>query len=402
MRSSISALALHLLILAGCVDSQETADLIAVRDSGGVVFIDVSPGSGRAIDLITAAPTLTVGAGGDGVDLHGVSDVRFVDDKRILIADVGSQEIIAVNVATGQVRRWGGRGYGPLEFRMLTSLAGSTAEEIVAFDQARRRVVRIDYEGELVGEWLLPESVAAGSTLRTHQSGNGAFYLAEIPNLSPPSSIGIYRGVAPLLRLKPTLDTVAMLKGAATFRSEGSIGGVLFGATSVVASSSDGVWVGDNNHPEVVLWNDRGQLAAVIRWEGGARRLTAERIREFWRRVEREMPEPNPSALREMQSVLPIADTLPAFGAIIEADDGHVWIGSYVSSEHQMFGDRWPRQEWLVIDRSTPSVWRAATPEGFRLIQVAHGSLLGVQTDDLGVQSVRAYSLRDILPVEDR
>jgi hypothetical protein len=48
-------------------------------------------------------------------------------------------------------------------------------------------------------------------------------------------------------------------------------------------------------------------------------------------------------------------------------------------------------QEWLVIDSEGEHLAKGTAPEGFRLLQVRGDSLIGVQVDALGFESIATY-----------
>lgn len=76
----------------------------------------------------------------------------------------------------------------------------------------------------------------------------------------------------------------------------------------------------------------------------------------------------------------------PAHGPLLADRDGHLWVAEYPSAGE-------PPTRWRILDRDGRWLGTVNTPPGLRLTYVARNYIVGVFTDDLGVEQVRAHRL---------
>jgi hypothetical protein len=103
-----------------------------------------------------------------------------------------------------------------------------------------------------------------------------------------------------------------------------------------------------------------------------------------------------------MKTILPFADSIPAFAELL-ASPSHVWIRSTVDPEVELLDLPTPPQEWLVVDYRTGASRRMIMPARFTLWYATANYVLGVHRDALGIETVRRYRLaHDPLTVSSR
>lgn len=394
---TLSGLVLTAFLL-GCEPAPE-APLLVAADSLGISILEVDHTRVASRLQVNPSPEWIVGAeGGDSpsLDLHRVVDVHLSDFGELWIAIAGSQEVLRVERASGAILRLGGSGDGPGEFRGIERVWGTGPGQVAGFDARRQRYVEFSQEGEILQEKSLLPIADTPEFPRLHRVSRGegaeSFYQVFPTGLSPTGSPGPYRGSGPLVRLGDPPDTLTWIPGTATFTGDGFSGLILFGATTIVAEGPDGVWVGDTEHPVFTLWTGRTEPARIIRWAQPEREpVTADRARQLWSRLETSLPAGERELVAHMRGIVPVADYTPAFGSLLVDPDGVLWVGPFIPPERQMLDEPWPAQEWLVVDPGGPSAWRAETPEGLRVMQVGKDFILGIHTDELGVESVRLH-----------
>lgn len=388
----LSQSGLYGLMLSACGSGRDISPVV-VRDSGNVEIIDIDRDNTPIGPSISSQPEWVI-SDADGLPLYGIADALYSDDGVVLIAEASTQQLIRVDIQSGESTRWGGAGDGPAEFRGLSGVFRTNERQIAAFDRIRRRYVTFDDSLRLIGESQLPDVNAAGSSLRLLAPVTGPMFLAAITNFAHDQRQGVYRGSAPLIRLNQPIDTVAFLNGRSTFSESGVIGGVIFGYTTLVSAGANGIWTGDTSDQEIRLWTDQNVPHTIIRWSSSAPRLvTARRSRELWDRIGAALPSEQKGQLKEMQDRMVLADTLPAFGSLVGTPSGAVWIGSPIPPERNLLDEPWPEQEWLVIHPERRTAWRLTTPPGLRVIQAGDDFVMGVHQDDLGVESLRLYKI---------
>lgn len=366
----------------------------AARDSAGIRIIELDEASLPALFTVADEPAWVLG-GEDAGDLafHEILDATAIGNDIVVIAEASTQQVIRVDLASGEVRRFGRAGDGPEEFRGLAQVYDAGNGRIGAFDRTRNRYVEIDANGRFV-EVVPTPAVNQLGTNYLERAGTGVFFLAAVTTFPVDATPGRHRGQGALLRLGSRVDTLTTIPGNTVFFEQDAMGGVVFGATTVVAPAASGLWVGDTDSPEVVLWGDGG-IQTIVRWRSNRSRVVTEsRREEFWRALEEGVPQEQKPMLDELRRLMYFADTIPAFGDLRTAPYGDLWIGGYVPPEPTLLEQAPPAQSWIIVDVDGGSAGTTTTPEGFRVLHVAEDFVLGVHMDELGIETVRRYDLR--------
>jgi hypothetical protein len=176
---------------------------------------------------------------------------------------------------------------------------------------------------------------------------------------------------------------------------------VLFGATSHVAEGREGVWVGDSERPEVVMWLEGDEPVRIIRWKAARPQpVTASRREEFWERLARSSPDADREMVGPLRDVVRLAEAVPEFGSLRASPEGWVWVGAYVDPEYALLEEPWPAQEWVVVDVAAERAGTIRTPPGLRVLQVGRDFVAGVHTGALGVETVRLHRIEFDRPRE--
>jgi hypothetical protein len=97
--------------------------------------------------------------------------------------------------------------------------------------------------------------------------------------------------------------------------------------------------------------------------------------------------------MRQMFAQLPHAERAPPYQHLLGTDGGEVWVGPYLGPEHNAPDARLPARQWLVLGPGGSLIARVQTPAGFRPQAIAGDELMGVFTDELGVESVRVHGI---------
>jgi len=83
----------------------------------------------------------------------------------------------------------------------------------------------------------------------------------------------------------------------------------------------------------------------------------------------------------------PVAEFLPAIGALRLGSDGCLWVQEYVPP----YENRSPT--WWVFDSDGSILARTVLPNGFRLRHVGFDHLLGIRLDEFEVNYVERYQI---------
>ncbi len=168
---------------------------------------------------------------------------------------------------------------------------------------------------------------------------------------------------------------------------------VLFGKRTFAATAGELLVVGTGEAPELRCFSPEGALVRIVRWPDTDRAVTPQRVERFFEAGLAQMPEAQRGAARALAENMPRADVAPALEDIIGSAEGEVWVGEYPGPEMVIPGARMPERQWLVFAPEGELRATLRTPTGFRLHFVRGDMLLGVHTDELGVESVRAYRM---------
>lgn len=148
--------------------------------------------------------------------------------------------------------------------------------------------------------------------------------------------------------------------------------------------SKDAALLISGSNPEVLVYNPEGRLIQVLRVEGSARPVTEEMIDAY--AGQQGADDSSMDYWRQLFGKMPIPDELPAFQSIQVDELGWIWTEVFQ-------GDPTQPKEWVVFDPDGWAQGTMQTPPGLRVDQIGVDYILGVTTDDLGVEYVRMHRL---------
>ncbi len=385
------------LAVGGCtgeVEMWHEASLMS-GDSAGVEVVTFDAGRLPPVGSVDPVPEWVLGEGKGLeplVSLHRVVDVTTLSEQRVAVANGSTQQILVVDRSQGTIERLGGEGDGPSEFRGLARLFRCHEGALCAHDSRRGRLLTFHVDRGSVEERELPRVGAPGNVPRLDMDGEGALYLSVIPAL--PEGPGVERPWGEVVVLEDEVVQLTALRGREVFRNATGTGLVILGSTTVTAADAgQGIWIGDTAKPEVLFWRRSVGPVRAVRWTSEEMREVTDSDRaSFWSALDAAVP---PGAGRPsgvLRDAVPFAERWPAFGRLVVAEEGDLWIGQPVEPAAELTESGPPLSEvWTVVHFREGIVRRVRTPEGFRLMEVRRDRLLGVHMDELGVETVRQY-----------
>lgn len=166
----------------------------------------------------------------------------------------------------------------------------------------------------------------------------------------------------------------------------------------VVTVSDDRFVVGRTDVPELRWRTLRGELSQIVRWETEGRRPTDEDLAAFRTLLRDDLTRLNSDlegrrleglVERELERYSTLPDEpLPIFGTLVGDGAGGVWVGEYVVGAPRT---PVPRYDVVSADGRVPG--SVALPENLRVLDLEDDRLLGVLTDELGVESLAVFSV---------
>ncbi len=192
------------------------------------------------------------------------------------------------------------------------------------------------------------------------------------------------------------LDTIATVAGSEQYIATDGSGGftvtsVLMGGYPVHAVRGQQVVLGSNEAYEVGVYSSTGALQRLIRRRQAPRPVTD----AAWNAAVRQQMEGLDPAWRSelegMYRKMPRPRVMPFYSAALFDDAGNLWL-----EEFRAPSDTVPR--WTVFEPGGRMLGSVAVPEGFRPTHIGQDFILGVEKDDLDVESVRQYTLTKDVP----
>jgi hypothetical protein len=384
------------LLFQACVERGEP-EIVTVRDSAEVTIVDSrGPRSGPEEFVIGAAQ---LSLGGEGSELNRVVGAVRLSDGRVVIGDAGDDVLRYFSPSGEALGEVGGRGDGPAEFRSLQAIGLTAGDTVWAYDFSHHKVV-----------WVAPDmtvnrtvtvspplssglavGVLAGDTILLGESWSSVQVAAG-------TTTGLVRESVAYVRYSDDgafVDTVGLHPGREIVISQENGRGVMssapfaraavhahLGGGSVAdASPADGFAVGAQIEHEVRLFSSSGALRRIVRWDGGDLALDAATARE-WRSAQLEAARPDDrAALRQQLADVELPDQRPAYGSILAAPDGSLWVAHFAPGGQE--ADRWD-----VFDPMGAWCCTATMPARFTPLSLGPDWVLGVSRDEMDVQHV--------------
>ncbi len=373
-----------------------------VRDSAGVEIVENQEAAWAPGEewTIAAQPAFEVGSldGDDSQLFNGASSPRLRSDGSVVVADGGSAEVRAFDAQGDFLWAAGGRGEGPGEFQTLRWIALLPGDSIMAYDFRSRRVTILGPDGQLVRTYTpdTAEDALAASPVTLLEGGRVLaaagvrFSGGEGPAREvtwPETSYFVTDLEGARLDSLMTVPSVEML----VLRDEGSIAVAPppIARRGFVGARGNHIVSGQSQAIDLAVRDATGALVRRVRLgvegdvpvDGDLERAIEGRLG----------PDADPEQLRAQLRTLadvPLPDRYPVVEEAIVERDGTIWL--------RIWRPPWSNDGasgWRVFDPSGAYLGDVKVPAGFRIFSVEGDRLLGVYSDDLGVERVRMYDI---------
>jgi hypothetical protein len=345
---------------------------------------------------LTAQPLLILGADDSPqTEFHRIAGVLRLDNGILAVANGGTNEIRVFSPGGQLLRTIGRSGSGPGEFRNLI-LLGRAADTLLIADHINSRITRYLIDGTLLGtvrilardprrflvvghlptgRWLV-ETFAAPSIYGPQQVFRDTTYLGLMDADAEGRIrwLGAFPGMT-FFRYNPANEDHGQ-----------SVGVVPVGPTTTFAIVAGRVLVADTDRPLITVFTEDGSIAREVALALRPVPLTENEVAPL--RAAR-LQEAKGDWMRTYLTTLfsrTLPRTTPLHAGMVASSDQQIWVVPYV------IGVR-TRNSFLVLDRSGRPVATVPAPAGFRLYEVGHDYVLGVHTDEDGVERVQLYGL---------
>jgi hypothetical protein len=334
--------------------------------------------------------------------LDQVWSVRRFDDGRIAVLDVGSSRVRVYDREGRHLFDAGGPGEGPAEFDspQFIEVVGDT---IVVFQSAPVRLSWFDGEGTFLRSLTLP-SPSESRPLFGRAFGrfaDGSMPVAVVYPGAPSDRPGRAREKESVWRLTtspPAMDSLIPLQMQEVIvHPSRGWNDVVFGRTTLYAADARSVFTLETGEYAIRAYDPDGSLREIYRRPFDARPVTQDDKRR-WAEQLVEAQQIDQERVPFLTSMLDepdrAADVMPSAQIMTVDRVGNIWVEDFddVGVEVGEFSIFSPDGVWLGRIDVPPGLPWLRGRRGVAL-DIDDQTLLGVWTDDLGVEQVRVYRI---------
>ena len=391
--SPLTAVAAGLAVaLASACGPAKSPEITIRGDSAGVEIVTSDPSRSDATCTLGDEPIFRVG-NDESDEAQWFSTIRGVgrlSDGSVAVIDRASAEIRIFDAAGRHVRSMGRHGEGPGEFRSAWKLWVLPGDTLWAGDYRPWRYNVFTSDGEWVRavemEPIYGNPSRMGGVLDNAVSINTVWKRAAPWDFKTPDTV-VVEVHGPdgerLETLAPILHT--------TYGPEGMY--QLFAASAVVEAGGTTIALARTSEAEVRLLDDELRLRRILRWSDSDRNVTGADV-QAWRDDYIESrggrSSPNWSSIDDVvvSDDVPAADVFPAFSYVEIGRDGRVWVLPYPRPRAEA-----PRWMGFAADSRFLCHLEHDHPGLTNTYEFGADYWLGVQADELGVETVVMYRL---------
>jgi hypothetical protein len=381
---------------------------MAVRDSAGVRITELLGNVWSEGEEWTLSQTPLVEIGveeGDSVyEMYEVGGARRLSDGRIVVANGGTGELRFYDREGRFIESIGGVGKGPGEFEYLVWVQVLPGDTLLAFDDMHR-LTAFAPNGDVMwtrsfmnvgSSWF--EGLSRPGDVRLHDGTmlmvwNSRNIGERIRSgaLRPGETVRDAAVVIHYDTAGTIIDTVAVLAGVeSAIHERNGRPAVIFapmGRVVAYALGGDRIYVGSQQTFEIREYLPDGTLAGLIRRPAVDLTITDADMDRFVAAITRGVDDASARRdIEELIAALPLPPSRAAYGRLVLDATGRLWISE------PLIVTQMPVR-WSVFDPAVGLLGEVVVPEHFEVYEIGVDYVLGLWTDDLGVEYVRMYGL---------
>jgi hypothetical protein len=384
------------VVATGCRESGSTAGDVAVRDSAGVRIVEVAATDG-APRWSVGEPSLVLGAddiGGFGM----IAGAIGLDDGLVAVADAFAGQVRFFDAEGRPVARAGRRGEGPGEFEAIQAIWRTPGDSVGVWDGRFGRYTLLAADGG-IGPSIPLEATAERARHTPVGPLPGGRLLARSDARAVPG-LEYYRADLALLAFGPggeIADTLARVPGVEMWDwivERGTVPSAIpFGAETWIDVEGDAVYVGTNEGYAFDRYDAAGRLLVRFRMMRAPIPLGTAAI-EAYKREERDKANSSMASkggndiFGAMAEDAPYPEHYPFYAGLLVDETGNVWVRDYPT-------DPAAPTRLTVFGPEGSVIGTADLPAELRPTEIRNGRVIGVWRDDLDLEHVRVYELRD-------
>jgi hypothetical protein len=348
---------------------------------------------------ISTQPIVRIGdaLGDDAYLFKSVSGTVWLPDGRIVVADDDLAEIRLFAADGRFLKRFGRNGPGPGEFRGIAGLWLTSKGLIAAWDPLNRRITLLSIDLGMQGVQTLrlpPE--AANPDVLVGAYANDDVLIASLAWGKADAGL-------------PAPDRIRLARFALTGEFKGLMGEkrglwrmdryvLAFTSVMYAALNRDTIYISDGYENHFGVIDPRGtQVRTVL--APAVKEVSAD---VAWKTLEVQLRERQRTLFLQYlrDNRVPREKRFPKIGGLLVDDVGLIWLKAYdpLSDAHWLKEGyaSWPGRggEWRVVQRDGKLVGTVQMPAAVRPLLIKGNRLLGVATDELGVQYVVVHAIQ--------
>ena len=397
LRRPIFVLALALGTTA-CGDQPAPRAPTLVIDSAGVEIVTSDPLNSDAHCSLSAEPTLSIGVqeGEEPYMFYWIRGANRLSDGSIAMMNNGSGKIRIFDAGGTHLRSMGGKGEGPGEFRIGRYIWVLPGDTLWVGDYRPWRYHVYASTGEFVRTVKMdPEyfnASLAGGVLDNGISVNARDDAMEMRardfRQPMPWFVEAHAADGSVIGELARLDA----EREGTWDGAGAILSTLFDPVPSVHALGTTIAIASAREPEVRLLDEELRLRRIVRWTDSDRAVTGAHVQAYRdglieRRGGRGSENWRPADDAMISDQRPVADVFPTVSTVRVGRDGRLWVYPY----------RKPGATggWWVFGADGHFVCHLPPAIGsFTSYEFGADYVLGVHSDELGVERVVMYELR--------
>ena len=380
------------MLVGGCDRAAAVPDF-ATRDSAGVRIVESARQEWKEGDqwTVSSTPLLEIGVteGELPYELSRVTGATRLSDGGIVIGNGHTNELRFFDAGGAHVRTVGRSGGGPGEYEYMRKLMSCGPDSIAAFDLHWQLKV-YDRSGKLSRETRLHQPGSERTPYALSCGPSGHFVITGWGAETRESRIGFYQATSPVYLLDRRGEGMAELGEFVSSERIGSERGSRphpLGRSTVLALSSDEIFVATGETPEVRTYGFDGAPRRILRAPSRDLRITDEDLDRFRQAQMEPVPDHlRPAAERELLE-MPMPERFPATSELLLDADGNLWMRHFTRPGE-------PKPRWGIFSLEGRYLGELETPEGVRVLEIGTDYLLGLHRDELNVERARVYSLQ--------
>ncbi len=392
MRSSnLPVAALVVAAMSACGGEAGRATGPMVRDSAGVRIVEYAGLADSERALALAPEPLYRHGGGAGEYAFGlIGRGRLFSDGSAALSDDASSEIVLVTPDGAEHSVAAGAGEGPGEVGYVWGLFTQGQDSLLVLDRRNSRL-SLFVSGTLTGTESLLDLLRNTTLWPEGIDAADGFLAATNAYRSGFEEEWLQGHMARFDVATGAVDTVA------SYDYVPGDGNPSPGFGSVTVA--DGEFVQTRSDKAEVIWRlPDGTVRQIVRWQAEPEHLTDEHLRRLGESLLPRLRFANPDApiatVEEMvrenvaRREADLGKPLALFRSPFGDAEGRVWLPSF-----DIAGPREGSPPYTVFSPDGEWLGQVDAPPGLRILDVAHGRVLGVVTDEMDVQSVVVYEL---------